>query len=308
MINCDALVLSGEQTNRFEEDGFLVVENVLDRAGLDALRASFPRIFAGDFDTGVYPDEWHWREGMSLPDATRHMGNAWKSDLTIAGLVLSAEIAGAAAKLIGWPDIRLGQDTIWWKPPQTKPIKLHQDTSFLDYLDPPKTVTCWLTLDDTHRDAGTIEYVPGSHHWPVAPLPRDFHIAEDYRAAMLLAAESAGVSSPETVKVEVPAGSAVFHVGEIWHGSGPNLTDDRMRRSIGIHMLRGDVRFSDRPGGYIYRRYQINGDPDLNESFFPILWSENGYRTPWIEEYCRSGYHTRDGNPESRPRSAGQAA
>ena len=192
--------------------------------------------------------------------------------------------------------------------PGTKPIKLHQDTSFLDYLDPPKTVTCWLTLDDTHRDAGTIEYVPGSHHWPVAPLPQDFHIAEDYRAAMLAAAESAGVSTPDSVKIEVPAGSAVFHAGEIWHGSGPNLTDDRMRRSIGIHMLRGDVRFSNRPGGYIYRRYQIAGDPELNESFFPTLWSKDGYRTPWIDRYCQSGYHTQDGNRAEKPVSAGQAA
>ena len=101
MINPDALNLSGTDAESFREDGFLIVENVLDTDSVDALRATFPRIFAGDFDTGVYLDEWHWREGMSLPDATRHMGNAWKSDLTIAKLVLSSDIAGAAAELAG---------------------------------------------------------------------------------------------------------------------------------------------------------------------------------------------------------------
>ena len=30
---------------------------------------------------------------MSLPDVTRHMANAWKADLTIARLVLSADLA-----------------------------------------------------------------------------------------------------------------------------------------------------------------------------------------------------------------------
>ena len=55
------------------------------------MRDRFPRVFAGKFDTGIYPDEWYWREGMSLPDVTRHMGNAWKSDLTIAKLVAVAE-------------------------------------------------------------------------------------------------------------------------------------------------------------------------------------------------------------------------
>lgn len=304
MFNSKALRFSDDQVRKFDKDGFLIVEDVLDPSALDALRASFPRIFAGDFDTGVYPDEWHWREGMSLPDATRHMGNAWKSDLTVAGLVLSEDIGCAAATLMKWGNIRLGQDTIWWKPPAAKPIKLHQDTSFLDFLDPPKTVTCWITLDETKRDAGTIEYVPGSHHWPVASLPRDFHIAEDYRAGMAAAAAAAGVTSPETVKVEVPAGSAVFHAGEIWHGSGSNQTDDRTRRSIGVHMLRGDVRFSDRPGGYIYRRYQIAGDPELKESFFPMLWSADGGRTAWLDGYCRTGFQARNAGEESAGRAA----
>jgi ectoine hydroxylase-related dioxygenase (phytanoyl-CoA dioxygenase family) len=49
--------------------------------------------------------------------------------------------------------------------------RLHQDTSFLDFIDPPSSITCWVTLDDTHRDAGTLEYAPGSHKWPLTRLP-----------------------------------------------------------------------------------------------------------------------------------------
>jgi len=44
-----------------------------------------------------------------------------------------------------------------------------------------------------------------------------------------------------------------------------------MRRSIRVHMIPADVRFSDRPGGYIYRRYQRTNDPRLDESSFPLL-------------------------------------
>ena len=95
----------------------------------------------------------------------------------------------------------------------------------------------------------------------------------------------------------MPAGSLVFHAGEVWHGSGPNVTDDRMRRSIGIHMLHQDATFSDRPGGYIYRRYQMTDDPTLNESFFPITAGREGYRTPWIEGYCRTGQRTLEAEP-----------
>ncbi|MFV1321303.1 hypothetical protein QMK96_30260, partial [Klebsiella pneumoniae] len=81
----------------------------------------------------------------------------------------------------------------------------------------------------------------------------------------------------------------VFHAGEIWHGSGPNITGDRIRRSIGIHMIPEDAQFSDRPGGYIYRRYQRTDDPTLDESFFPLLWSRSAERTTWLDGYCESG-------------------
>lgn len=281
--------IDDEDVVRFRRDGFLVVERFLSEERVDVLRRSFPKLFAGEFDTGIYPDEWYWREGMSLPDVTRHMANAWKADLAIARLALSADIGRAASRLADWPGARLGQDTIWWKAPKTKPIAHHQDSSFMDFLDPAATVTCWVTLDDTHRDAGTLEYVPGSHLWPLTPLPKAFHGQDDYRAQMRAAAQAAGIDPPKPVIIEVPAGSCVFHAGEIWHGSGPNMSGELMRRSIGIHMIPADARFSDRPGGYIYRRYQRAGDPMLDESFFPILWSKNADRTGWIETYCVTG-------------------
>jgi hypothetical protein len=77
---------------RFREQGYLVVERVLDAGRIAELRDRFPKLFAGQFDTGVYPDEWYWREGMSLPDVTRHMANAWKSDLSVARLALSKDV------------------------------------------------------------------------------------------------------------------------------------------------------------------------------------------------------------------------
>jgi phytanoyl-CoA hydroxylase len=88
------LNISEDDLDRFHRDGFLIVECLLTNERLAALRESFPKLFAGNFATGVYPDEWYWREGMSLPDVTRHMANAWKADLSIAKLALSAEQDG----------------------------------------------------------------------------------------------------------------------------------------------------------------------------------------------------------------------
>lgn len=281
--------LTDEQRARFRQDGFLIVEKLLDAEAVSFLRDRFPLLFAGKFDTGVYPDEWYWREGMSLPDVTRHMANAWKSDLTVAGLALSEDIGRTAAQLAGWSGAKLGQDTIWWKPPGARAVSFHQDSSFMDFLSPAQTITCWIALDDTYREAGTLEYAPGSHRWPLTPIPEGFHAPADYQALMKLAAESAGKPVPEIVPIEVPAGSCVFHSGEIWHGSGPNRSGTQMRRAIGIHLIPADAKFTEKHGGYIYRRYQRAGDPSLDESFFPVTWSDSQLRTSWIDAYCQTG-------------------
>ncbi len=198
------------QRETFDRHGFVIVERVLVAEQIAALRDRFEPLFRGEFETGNYPDEWHWREGVSYPDATRHMCNAWKSDLTVARLALSAAIRRFAAGLAGWDSIRLGQDTIWVKAPRAKAIALHQDSSFMTFLDPVASITCWTTVDDTTCDGGTLEYVPGSHRWPVAGLPKDFHTPEGgYRGRMRAVAAQAGVPDPEIVKLELPAGSGV---------------------------------------------------------------------------------------------------
>lgn len=254
----------------FHTDGFVVMEPVFTPAQCLQARARLAGLFEGRFPTGIYPDEWYWREGLSLPQATRHMANAWKADPVIATVVREAWIADWACYLNGWPRARLGQDTIWIKPPSARASVLHQDNSFIDYLAPATLSTCWMTFDDTHTDAATIEYVPGSHLWPTTALPADFHDpGHDHRARMRASAAAAGVRDPDVVQLEVPEGTVVFHHGNIWHGADSSRRTTSWRHSLGAHLLPATTRFTDAPGGYIYRRYQLPGDDALHDAFFP---------------------------------------
>lgn len=282
--------LTAGQIALFRQNGFLPVRNAIPSEIVELLLNRFEPLFRGEFETGVYPDEWYWREGISLPEATRHMSNLWKSDLTVARLILSPDIAEAAASLAGWPGVRLGQDTLWMKMPGAPPIALHQDTSFMNFLEPAESITAWIALDDTKTGSGTIAYVPGSQHWPLQPMPDEFHAPQSgWQSQMLAAAGEAGVGEPIVQEIEVPAGSILFHSGSVWHGSGPNNSTNVMRRSLGIHYLHPDVRFGPDGGGYIYGRYQRNGDDSLDESFFPFTWCESGYRSSYIDRYCETG-------------------
>ena len=145
-----------------------------------------------------------------------------------------------------------------------------------------------MALDPTRAGGGTIEYVPGSHRWPVADRIRQFHAPQNYREALDGAAADLGVENYSVVPLEVEAGDAVFHHGRTWHGSGANQSPNP-RRSLVLHAMPSDVEYVpdcfDQGIGPIYSRYKRLGDNQLDENYFPILWREDGYRTPQIDDF-----------------------
>jgi ectoine hydroxylase-related dioxygenase (phytanoyl-CoA dioxygenase family) len=281
-----SIQISDKEVEAFQRDGFLIISKpVISEDRIQQLRDRVHAIFEGDFDTGIYPDEWHWRQGMSREDVTREICNAWKSDSTIAKWVLSQELGQACARLGGWPGARVGQDDIWIKPPGVgcKEIAFHTDAPYISKWFLPNEdsmVTAWLALDDTSEETGTLQYVPGSHRWNKQMELGEFHAPDqDFRSPLQEASRAAGVDEVEIVHVNVPAGGIAFHHQDLWHGSGMNRSSTQFRRNIAVHMLRSDVEWGSTKTGYIYGRYRRQGEFAVDENFFPIVWSENRYRT-----------------------------
>lgn len=276
--------LSAQSIRTFNDDGFLIIENVLDTRQVDAARDRFPKLFRGEFETGLQPDEWNWRDGRDAETLTRQICNGWKSDRTIAALVLAEWVGKLCAQLRDWPGARINQDNVLWKPPGGKPLGFHQDDSYQRWIRPSEMMTCWMTLDDTKAGRGTIEYVRGSHLWPLSPPISAFHAPQDPLADMMLAA-GAVEAFPDIVAIEVPAGSIVLHHGRIWHGSRDN-NGNTPRRSIVAHCMSSEAVYDDQGHSPIYNRYKLAGSNRMDESFFPILWTRSGYRTTWLNSYC----------------------
>lgn len=276
-----------EQIDQFNEDGFLVVENLLDNATVEKTRACYERLFRGEFETGVTPDEVNWQMETGDPSLTRQICNAWKADRDIAEIVLREDLGRAIAELGGWPGTRIMIDNVLWKPPGTRPLGHHQDSAYLNWYTPSDLLSCGMALDDTSADGGTLEFVRGSHKWSHALPEGEFHGPEKYRKYMEIAARREGVK-PEIVYVEVPPGGGSFHHGWAWHGSGHNKAT-RPRRALVLHAMRSDVEYVpehlQQGTGRIYSRYKRLADNIIDENYFPILWRNDGYRTPAIDDY-----------------------
>ena len=278
-----AISLTAEQRATFARDGFLIVENVLDDETVAAAAARFEPLFAGTFETGMQPDEWNWRPGRDPEDVTRQICNGWKADRLIASIVLREDVGRALAEVSGWPGARIIHDNVIWKQPGGKPLGFHQDDSYQQWYRPSEMTSCWMPLDDTRADQGTIEYVPGSHLWPLSPPIAQFHAPDDPLVDMLAAAKHAGVSDPEIVPIEIPAGAAVLHHGRVWHGSRDNR-GSKPRRSLVSHCGSSAAEYvSDgthtQGVGVVYARYKRPNATVMDEAYFPVLWTTEGGRT-----------------------------
>jgi ectoine hydroxylase-related dioxygenase (phytanoyl-CoA dioxygenase family) len=271
-----------EQQRAFEQDGFLIVEEgYLDLESVDALRERFDRLFAGDYETGIRPDEVNWVADRDPADRTRQICNGWKADRVIAAQVLAERTGRLAAALMGWDGARILQDNCIWKPPGAKSLGMHQDGSYLDYLVPPHMVTCWIALDDTSAEAGTITYARGSHRWPRASENRgEFHAPPDWLAPVERALPPE--EELELVPVAVKAGGATFHHHNTFHGSGPNSAAIH-RRAVISHLVPAGAAFHPENVDPVYSRYRRVDDTSMDESFFPVVWTQDGRRSSWLE-------------------------
>lgn len=283
-----SLEISAADIAAFQRDGFLIRDQIIGPDDVVRLRKEMERSYQGDYDSGLYPDEVNWKPGDD-PHVTRQICNVWKSNRSLAGLILAEASGRATARLNGWPGARLAQDNVLMKPPAKDgksggSLGMHQDSAYAGWAAPRLMCTVWIALDDVTHKGGTMEFAKGSHLWGEAPPIATFHNPEDYKSDFRRAAEAAGIDHPEMVPVEVPAGGGSIHHGWLWHGSGPNSTPNP-RRSVVSHQISSDACFTDEIG-YIYSRYKRIDTDQMDEAFFPILWSQDGGRSAFIDAFA----------------------
>jgi ectoine hydroxylase-related dioxygenase (phytanoyl-CoA dioxygenase family) len=284
------LSLTQSQIDQYHRDGFIILDRIIgEDAAAEILARYEPMFERGEYQTGVKPDEVNLPQGE--PPYTKQICNGWRSDLTVARYVMDAGIGAACARLGGWKGARLMVDNLLWKPPAGRAIGFHQDSMYAYWFDKPGMTSCWIALDQTTAQGGTLMYIRGSHKWGEAKPILKFHGPDDdLKEAREWAAERG--FELELVPIVVPPGGGAFHDGWTWHGSRHNSMDVP-RRSLSIHMVESDVVYATDQlsigNGPIYGKYMKFGSNEVDENYFPILWQQDGHRTAGLDEYIKRG-------------------
>jgi ectoine hydroxylase-related dioxygenase (phytanoyl-CoA dioxygenase family) len=223
-----------ELKENFERDGFAVARALFSPEEVEEIKDNFEQLnksnFTGAYDDGIrdpkdplflYPRFVHPHRFNEV--ARRYMLHP---GVQVCLQALFAEEPVAT------------QTMYYFKPPGARGQAMHQDNLYL-LVDPGTCLAAWTAIDRVDRENGCMMVVPGSHKGNVL-CPED-------GGAEVGAASFSGpfhTRIPKGLKaIEVPMnpGDTLFFGGGVIHGSGPNRSKDRFRRSFIGHYAAGSL-------------------------------------------------------------------
>jgi ectoine hydroxylase-related dioxygenase (phytanoyl-CoA dioxygenase family) len=252
--------LTPQEIDRFHEDGWLVVDELVDDETLAALTSELDAIEAEvDAALKTMPDE---RIFIAEAGAITFSPHAVTRSPAARAVSTHPAIADLCHDLVG-PDVRLYWDQIVYKKPD-KPRRFpwHQDNGYT-FVEPQQYLTVWLSLSDATVDAGCPWVVPGLHrggtleHDYVEPL--GFQCFADH---------------PDAVPAPVGRGGAVVFSSLTPHLTGPNTTDAVRKTYILQYAPDGAVKLEGDPTSAATPMRVRQDDPDRQylvvEQGFPV--------------------------------------
>jgi phytanoyl-CoA hydroxylase len=230
--------LNERQTKRFEDDGFIVVKDLLNPSEVAELIQHTEQIAAGRLP---FPQEsLEWEPGTELQDrgmmTLRKINNCAEHDQFFAEHASKAAILDIIEALLG-SDIKRFGDQAFIKPPGGSEKTYHQDSAYFA-IEPKAIITCWAALDDVTQQNGCLWVIPGSHIGGIVDHSQEWMVGD--RKDMMVPDEA--LEREREVPITMKAGSCSFHHSVLLHRSGPNLTEQH-RRGLATHYMSSRSRW-----------------------------------------------------------------
>ncbi len=235
-------VLSLEQIERFNRDGYLMPFRFFSAAEIADLRSYFDTLLARYSAEG--------KDSYSISSAHLRHGRVWD-------VLTNPKIVAVVRDLLGPSVIAWGSHFFCKMPGDGKTVAWHQDSSYWP-LTPAKAVTVWLAIDDADRGNACMKYLPRTHTLGHLTYQLKENDASHVLNQVVPDVEQYG----EPVYVELKAGEAALHSDSLLHGSDANESE-RRRCGLTLRYTSGDVQAY---LGWADKGVVVAGDP-------PAHWS-----------------------------------
>jgi ectoine hydroxylase-related dioxygenase (phytanoyl-CoA dioxygenase family) len=220
-----------EQAAFFAREGYVMVPGLFSPDEVLEIRAIFERIHAegapGFYDPGKVNDAVS-NPGDPLFKYPRVMQPHRFND-RVRDFVLAPKVAERLRLFFG-EEPAGAQSMFFYKPPGARGQALHQDQFYL-MVEPGNCIAAWTAIDDCDAENGAMMVVPKSNAAEVF-CPGTADETQSYTNHL--------VPVPKGLKatlVPMKAGDTLFFNGNMIHGSGPNRSKARFRRSLIGHYV-----------------------------------------------------------------------
>ena len=277
------LLPTAEDVAFYEEHGWFITKKIIPDEIIDLAVAGSEKFYRGErdgnlpFNTGY--SNWTPEDG----DTVRNNEFVSLQKKELAQLALQPIIGAIAARLARTEEIRLLDDQLVYKPPQTlnSTVGWHSDRAYWATCSSDRLLTAWIPFHDVDEARGPLVVIDRSHKWSGLENMRFFNDPNLENLENQLT-----IAKKEIVKVPMvmQKGQMSFHNCWTIHGSYPNRSD-RFRLALAVHLQDRDNRYRpyiNKQGKEIHIfdeqlcRKLANGEPDFSDpSVFPALWSKN---------------------------------
>lgn len=209
-------VIKPQQVEFYNENGYVVVENVVDAATREAIKVVIAELIAKAKGLTTHNDVYDL-EPSHIPDAprVRRIKKPTQVDPIFDRLVKSPNMVAILTALLG-ANVRLHGSKLNMKDPEYgSPVEWHQDWAFYPHTN-DDLLAIGVMLEDIDEENGALLVIPGSHRGPVY----DHHV--DGRFCGAMDPTKGEVDFARAVSCTGKAGSCSFHHVRLVHGSAEN--------------------------------------------------------------------------------------
>lgn len=237
-----------QDVRRFQESGYVVARGLFSQAETESYREHFMRMRA----SATYPGDFAGVDLTSSDPLKRyprmiHM-HRW-DDLSLRWM-LDARLNEWMTGLLGTAPYAV-QTMLYFKPAGGRGQALHQDQYYLK-VQPGTCIAAWMALDDCDIENGCLQVVPGTQNLPILCTVQ----ADTTQSFTDVTVPIPDGMQPEPVLMK--AGDVLFFNGQLIHGSFPNTSQERFRRSLIGHYIVGEA---EQVAKYYHPVLRMDGTP-----------------------------------------------